>query len=67
MSCECLRCLKEGVAKGLCVTRDERLNLYVARENYLKRNVIREYLNAGDIAPVIWLDVVHKLMFIKIL
>ena len=36
------------VAKGLCVTRDERQNLYVTRESYLKRNVIREYLNACD-------------------
>ena len=39
---------KERVAKGLCVTRDERQNLYVTRESYLKRNVIREYLNACD-------------------
>ena len=36
------------VAKGLCVTRDKGSNLYVTRESYLKRNVIREYLNACD-------------------
>ena len=40
--------LNQRVAKGLCVTRDKGSNLYVTRESYLKRNVIREYLNACD-------------------
>ena len=42
------------VAKGLCVTRDEGLNLYVTHESYLKRNVIREYLNACDAWFISW-------------
>ena len=40
--------IAKRVAKGLCVTRDKGSNLYVTRESYLKRNVIREYLNACD-------------------
>ena len=44
----------QRVAKGLCVTRDERQNLYVTRESYLKRNVIREYLNACDAWFIAW-------------
>ena len=43
-----LRQPSQRVAKALCVTRDKGSNLYVTRESYLKRNVIREYLNACD-------------------